>query len=77
MSTMEAEFTSAPHVGRELLGLRELVKEIGLHVTEAMSMQMDNQIAIKMLESERSNASVKHVDVRIKFICDDAKKSIF
>uniref|UniRef100_A0AAV1VLU9 LAGLIDADG endonuclease n=1 Tax=Peronospora matthiolae TaxID=2874970 RepID=A0AAV1VLU9_9STRA len=33
LSTMEAEFTSASHVGRELLGLRELLKEIGLPVT--------------------------------------------
>uniref|UniRef100_A0AAV1T532 Integrase catalytic domain-containing protein n=1 Tax=Peronospora matthiolae TaxID=2874970 RepID=A0AAV1T532_9STRA len=76
LSTMEAEFTSASHVGRELLGLRELLKEIGLPVTEPMSMLMDNQAAIKMLESEGSMASAKHVDVRMKFICDYAKKGI-
>ena len=49
LSTIEAEFTSASHVGRELLGLRELLKEIGLPVPEPMSMLMDNQAAIKML----------------------------
>ena len=48
LSTMEAESTSAPHVGRELLGLRELLNEIGLSKTEPMSMLMDNQAAIKM-----------------------------
>ena len=76
MSTMEAEFTSASLVGRELLRLQELLKEIGLPVTEPMSMLMDNQAAIKMLESEGSMASAKHVDVRMKFICDYAKKGI-
>ncbi|CAI5711694.1 unnamed protein product [Peronospora destructor] len=76
LSTMEAEFTSASHVGRELLGLREMLKEIGLPVTEPMSMLMGNQAAIKQLECEGSMSSTKHVDVRMKFICDYAKKGV-
>ena len=71
---MEAEFTSASHVGRELLGLRELLNEIGLPVKETMSMLLDNQEAFKMLESKGIMASSKHVP--IKLICDFAKKGI-
>ena len=74
LSTMEAEFALASHIGRELLGLRELVCEIGFRVKNPMSMLMDNQAAIKQLESEGSMSSVKHIDVRIKFICDHARK---
>ena len=32
LSTIEAEFASASHVGRELLGRRELMREIGFQV---------------------------------------------
>ena len=42
LSTMEAKFTLASNVGREILGLRELVKEIELPVTEPMLIKMDN-----------------------------------
>ena len=45
-------------------------------VIEPISMIMDNQAAIKMLESEGSMTSVKYVDVRMKFIFDCAKKGI-
>ena len=32
-------------------------------------MWIDNQAAIKQLESEKSTSSAKHVDIRFKFIC--------
>uniref|UniRef100_A0AAV1U218 Polyprotein n=1 Tax=Peronospora matthiolae TaxID=2874970 RepID=A0AAV1U218_9STRA len=73
---MEAEFASASHVGRELLGLRELMREIGFQVEAPISMLMDNQAAIRQLETEGSMSSVKHVDVRMKFICDYSRKDI-
>ena len=41
-----------------------------------MSMLMDNQAAIRQLETEGSMSSVEHVDVRMKFICDYARKDI-
>jgi hypothetical protein len=66
LSTMEAEFTSASHVGRELLGLRELVRELYFAVYQPMPMHMDNQAAIKQLEFEYSMASAKHVDIRVE-----------
>ncbi|KAG3151551.1 hypothetical protein PI124_g9112 [Phytophthora idaei] len=50
LSTMEAEFTSASHVGRELPGMRQLVRELGFRVVEPLPMKMDNQAAIKQLE---------------------------
>ena len=58
LSTMEAEFASASHVGRELLGLRELMREIKYQVEAPMSMLMDNQAAIIQLEAEGSMSSV-------------------
>lgn len=59
LSTMEAEFTSASHVGREILDLKKLVREVGFKVAEPMCMMMDNQAAIRQLKSEDSMASSK------------------
>ena len=39
-----------------------------------MPMLMDNQAAIEQLDSEVSMSSVKHIDVRMKFICGHARK---
>nr|CCA27808.1 PREDICTED: hypothetical protein [Albugo laibachii Nc14] len=76
LSTMEVEFTSASNVGRELLGLRELVNEIGFPLTESMVMELDNQAAIRQLESEDSMNRAKHVDIRAKLIRNFAKRGI-
>lgn len=51
LATMDAQFTSASHVGRELLGLRELINEIGLSVAEPMNMLMINPAAFRQLET--------------------------
>ena len=74
--TMEAEFTSASHIGRKMLGLRELVNEVGFQVAEPMCMMMDNQAAFRQLKFEDSMASAKHVDIRLKFIRDYAVRGI-
>lgn len=49
---METELTSASHVGRELLGIQELLQEIGQPVDEPIVMIMDNQAGIRQLEPE-------------------------
>ena len=76
MSTTEAEFASASHAGQELLGLRELLTELKFDVVLPMMMEMDNQAAIRQLENEESSTRAKHIDIKIKFIKDYAKKGI-
>ena len=76
LSTMEAEFISASQAGRELLGTKELLNELKLRVREPMPMWIDNQAAIKQLESEKSTSSAKHVDIRFKFIRHYAQAGI-
>lgn len=45
-------------------------------VEKPMLMLIDNQAAIRQLETEESMSSVKYVDVRMKFICDYARKGV-
>uniref|UniRef100_A0AAV1UM98 Uncharacterized protein n=1 Tax=Peronospora matthiolae TaxID=2874970 RepID=A0AAV1UM98_9STRA len=73
LSTMEAEFISASQAGPELLGMKEILSELKLRVREPMPMWIDNQAAIKQLESEKSTSSAKNVDVLHKFLCHHAQ----
>uniref|UniRef100_A0AAV1U5R2 Polyprotein n=1 Tax=Peronospora matthiolae TaxID=2874970 RepID=A0AAV1U5R2_9STRA len=74
LSTLEAEFISASQTGGELLGMKELLSELKLRVREPMPMCINNQAAIKQLDSEKSTSSAKHVDTRHKLICHHAQK---
>ena len=67
---------SPRYIGRELLGLRELVNEVGFQVAKPMCLMMEDQAAIQQLESEDSMASAKHVDIRVNFIRDYAMRGI-
>lgn len=55
LSTMEAEFTSASHAGQQLLGLSELIIEVGINVELPIQMEIDNQAAIREMENEISS----------------------
>nr|CCA16586.1 PREDICTED: copia proteinlike putative [Albugo laibachii Nc14] len=74
LSTMEAELVVASDAARELLGVRELLQELGLPIVTLMSMMVDNQAAIKKLEGESSSARAKHIDIRVKFVCVQARR---
>nr|CCA26031.1 AlNc14C341G10799 [Albugo laibachii Nc14] len=77
LSTMEVGFIAASHAGRELLRLRQLFLEQGIKIAEPMKMRMENQAGTKQLESEKSTASAKHVDICFKFICQYAHAQAF
>ena len=61
---MEEAFTSVSHVGRELLGFSELVREVGFMVAEPMPMMMDKQAAMRQLKSEHHDKlkTSRHTD---------------
>nr|CCA16773.1 PREDICTED: similar to retrotransposon protein putati [Albugo laibachii Nc14] len=73
---MEAEFTSASHSGQELLGLREIIVELGINVELPMQIEIDNQAAIHQMENEESSTRAKHIDIKLKFIKECAKRVI-
>ncbi|KAE9036156.1 hypothetical protein PR001_g8973 [Phytophthora rubi] len=76
LPTMEAEFVAASQVASELLGLSELLGELGVVVHEPILMHVDNQAAIKQLEGEDSSGKAKHIDVRVKFVKDFVQKGV-
>ena len=68
LSTMEAEFVDAAEASRELIGVREMLDEVGMAPALPMLIHVDNQAAIKQLEGEAPSIKAKHVDVRLKFV---------
>ncbi|CAI5728726.1 unnamed protein product [Peronospora effusa] len=60
LSTINAEFVTAIEVAREMLGLRKMLRGVGIEPA--------------LLES--SSLKAKHVDVRHKFLCDFSRREI-
>ena len=73
---MEEEFVVASSAARELLGVHELLQELGLVIITPIPMMVDNQAAIKQLEGESSSARAKHIDIWVKFVCDQARRRV-
>ena len=76
LSTMEAEFVAASEIARELLGVREMLSEIVMSPELPILMHVDNQEAIRQIEGEVSSIKAKYIDVRVKFVCDFARRGI-
>ena len=67
---------AALETARELLGIRELLMEVGLAPSLPVKMHVDNQAAIHQIEGEASSMRAKHIDVRLKFVKDFARRGI-
>lgn len=72
--TVEAAFVAAAVCGQSALGVRELLLEIRLVVETPILLLMDNKAAMLQIRNEASSASVKHVDVKLKFLRNYASK---
>ncbi|CEG48033.1 FOG: Transposon-encoded proteins with TYA, reverse transcriptase, integrase domains in various combinations [Plasmopara halstedii] len=73
---METEFVAASETARELLGIQEMLKEVELAPTQPMSMHVDNQATICQIEGETSSLKAKHIDLRLKFVKDFARRGV-
>lgn len=74
LSTIEADLASSLHARQESLGLHELLTELDFKVGIPMTMEMDNQASIRQLKNEESSTRATHIDNKLKFIRDYAKK---
>lgn len=70
LSTTEVEYIAATEACKSLIWLLELLEEMGHQVPTPISLYIDNQSAIKILESATSHQRTKHIRVRFHFIRD-------
>ena len=73
---MEAEFVAPLKMAREILGLREMLSETGIALADPMQLHVDNQAAIGLIAGEASSLKAKHVDIRLKFLCDFPRRGV-
>uniref|UniRef100_A0AAV1VMJ6 Uncharacterized protein n=1 Tax=Peronospora matthiolae TaxID=2874970 RepID=A0AAV1VMJ6_9STRA len=52
LSTMDAEFVAASQTAAEMVGIMELLKEIGVMIKTDSILHVDNQAAIAQIKSE-------------------------
>ena len=76
LSTAEVEFVAAAVGVKELLGVCNLLEEVGVHVELPMSAYVDNQTALKQLADEAMSTAQKHVDGKVKFVRDAVERGI-
>ena len=76
LSSLEVEFVAASEQVRELLGIREMLCEIGKPPMLPMALHVENQAALKQLAGEASSLKAKHIDVRLKFVCNYARRGV-
>nr|CCA28069.1 AlNc14C1061G12749 [Albugo laibachii Nc14] len=73
---MEEEFVAASKAAQELLGARELFRELKITVKEPMILGMDNQEAIIQFLNEATSIKAKHIDDRLKYVRQYMDKGI-
>jgi hypothetical protein len=76
LSTTEAEYIAAAECCKELKYLRMLIEELTGKRVEA-ELCVDNQSAIKLIESGQVTRRSKHIDVRYHYISEQLKEKLF
>lgn len=75
LSTAEAEYVAASDSVKELLCLLKLFREVQVQ-KEPITVNIDNQSAIVMIQDEGAHKRTKHIDIRFHFIKEMINKEI-
>jgi len=73
LSTMESEYVAASAATRELVGLRNLLHELGHPEDSPTTLYEDNQSCIAHVKNPLRHARVKHLDIKLHFLRDAAE----
>ena len=68
LCTIESEFVAVSSCVRELVWIRELLKDIGYRCIPPINLYIDNQGTIKLTKNYEFHKRTKHIDVRYHFI---------
>ena len=68
LSSMEAEHMAACAAAQEALWLRMLLADLGVDITNPVSLKEDNQAAIASSKNPDDHKRSKHIDIRYHFV---------
>lgn len=75
LSSTEAEYIAAADCVKELLYLKSLIEEL-LEIEVKVTLNVDNQSAIRIIKNGQFNRRSKHIDVRYHFISEKVNDGI-
>lgn len=75
-SSTEAEYVAGSQSVKELIWLKRLISDLGIKC-DSVHLRMDNQSAIRMVESSESHKRTKHVDIVYHFIREKFMEGCF
>jgi hypothetical protein len=68
LSTMEAKYKALADGVKEVVWLRKIAIELGVHKSIPSTIQCDNQSAIKLVKNPILHARTKHVELHHHYI---------
>lgn len=74
LSTTEAEFIAGCEATKELIPIKNILLELELIKDEPTDVFIDNLSSVRLALNENSNQRTKHIDVRLKWLCEQQKK---
>lgn len=75
LSTTESEYMAASEAAKEILWLRQFLYDIG-EPQSSITLNVDNQSAIKLINNPVFHRRSKHIDIRYNFIREKVRKKI-
>lgn len=63
LSSTEAEYIAGAHAAKEVVWLRRLLTELGLHIDGPTTLLMDNQSVMKIAKNPQFHDRTKHIEV--------------
>ena len=76
LSSREAEYIAAAHATQEATWINTFFPEIGHPPKEPITLYVDNQSAIKLLENPVMHDCMKHINIKYHFIWDAEARGI-
>lgn len=75
LSTTEAEYVAAADAAKEIMWLRQLLRNVGCDMSRATVLRIDNQSSIKLIKNPEYHKRMKHIVIRHHFIREKVKSS--
>ncbi|KIL57633.1 hypothetical protein M378DRAFT_16140, partial [Amanita muscaria Koide BX008] len=76
LSSTEAEYIAAARGTQEATWIQTFLSEIGLPLKKPITLYVDNQSAIKLIQNPVAHDRTKHIDVKYHFIRDAQDKGL-
>ena len=76
LSSTEAEYIAAAHATQEATWIHTFLSKIGHSLKEPVTLYVDNQSAIKLIENPVAHDHTKHIDIKYHFIQDAEARGI-